>query len=101
MEVQIATLAGGSLDAWCDCALRSRLEPMQKVARMLRNQEELLLNWFRAKGQLSSGSGEGLNNKTRVVTRRAYGLRAFNAREIALYQALGRLPEPQCAHRLS
>jgi len=25
------------------------MEPMQKVARMLRAHEELLLNWFRAK----------------------------------------------------
>jgi transposase len=91
--------AGGFLDAWCDRALRSRLEPMQKVARMLRNHEELLLNWFRAKGQLSSGSVEGLNNKCRVVTRRAYGFRTFNATEIALYHTLGRLPEPECAHR--
>jgi len=91
--------AGGFLDAWCDRTLRSRLEPMQKVARMLRNHEELLLNWFRAKGQLSSGSVEGLNNKCRVVTRRAYGFRTFNATEIALYHTLGRLPEPETAHR--
>ena len=91
--------AGGFLDAWCECALRSRLEPTQKVARLLRNQEEQLVNWFRAKGQLSSGSVEGLNNKTRVATRRAYGFRTFNATEIALYQTLGRLPEPECAHR--
>ena len=72
---------------------------MQKVARMLRNHEELLLNWFRAKGQLSNGSVEGLTNKTRVVTRQAYGFRTFNATEVALYHTLGRLPEPECAHR--
>ena len=41
--------AAGFLDAWCDRALRSRLEPMQKVARMLKNHEGLLMNWFRAK----------------------------------------------------
>jgi transposase len=79
--------------------MRSRLEPMRKVARMLRNHEELLLNWFRAKGQLSSGSVEGLNNKCRVVTRRAYGFRTFNATEVALYHTLGRLPEPDSTHR--
>jgi len=93
------TWAGGFLDAWCERAMRSRLEPMRKVARMLRNHEELLLNWFRAKGQLSSGSVEGLNNKCRVVTRRAYGFRTFNATEVALYHTLGRLPEPDSTHR--
>lgn len=43
--------------------MRSRLEPMMKVARMLRAHEELILNWFRAKGEISSGAVEGLNNK--------------------------------------
>jgi transposase len=75
--------------------LRSRLEPMEKVARMLRTHEELLLNWFRAKGEISSGVVESLNNKIRVVTRRSYGFRTFDAMEIALYHTLGRLPEPE------
>ena len=37
--------AGGFLDYWCFRALRSRLEPMKKVARMLRAHEPLLLNF--------------------------------------------------------
>src|ERR687887_36321 len=44
--------AGAFLDYWCFRAMRSRLEPMKKVARMLRAHEELLLNWFKAKGEL-------------------------------------------------
>jgi transposase len=69
--------AGAFLDYWCARALRSRLEPMKKVARMLRTHEPLILNWFRAKGERSSAAVEGLNNKIRVVTRRSYGLRTF------------------------
>jgi transposase len=88
------TWAGGFLDHWTWLALRSRLEPMQKVAKMLRSHRELLLNWFRAKGELSSGAVEGMNNKIRVVTRRSYGFRTYRAMEIALYHNLGRLPEP-------
>jgi transposase len=91
--------AGDWLAIWCERALRSRLEPMKKVARMLRAHEELLLNWFRAKGEISSGAVEGLNNKIRVVTRRSYGFRTYNAMEIALYHTLGRLPEPESTHR--
>ena len=49
--------------------MRSRLEPMKKVARMLRKHDPLLLNWFKAKGEVSSGVVEGLNNKIRVVNR--------------------------------
>lgn len=91
--------AAAFLDVWCTRALRSRIEPMKKVARMLRTHEELLLNWFRAKGEISSGAVEGLNNKIRVVTRRSYGFRTFDAMEIALYHTLGRLPEPETTHR--
>ncbi len=87
------------LDYWTWRALRSRIEPMMRVARMLRAHQELLLNWFRAKGEISSGAVEGLNNKIRVVTRRSYGFRTYDAMEIALYHTLGRLPEPALTHR--
>ena len=93
------TWAGASLDYWCYRAMRSRLDPMTKVARMLRAPEALLLNWFRGKGEISAGAVEGLNNKIRVVTRRSYGFRTYNAMEMALYHALGRLPEPESAHK--
>jgi hypothetical protein len=52
----------------------------------------------RAKGEISTGAVEGLNNKIRVVTRRSYGFRTFEAMEIALYHTLGRLPE-QLPHK--
>jgi transposase len=87
------------LGYWCARALRSRLEPMKKVARMLRAHEPLILNWFEAKGELSSAAVEGLNNKIRVVTRRSYGFRTYRAMELALYHSLGRLPEPRLTHR--
>lgn len=87
------------LDYWCERAMRSRLEPMQKVARMLRSHQPLLMNWFRAKGELSSGPVEGLNNKIRVITRRSYGLRTYKVMELSLYHNLGRLPEPESTHR--
>jgi len=52
-------------------ALRLRLfafaAPMKKVARMWRSHEELILNWFQAKGEISTVE-EGLNHKIRVVT---------------------------------
>jgi transposase len=91
--------AGGFLDVWCQRVMRSRIEPLKKVARMLQRHDELILNWFRAKGEISSGVVEGLNNKIRVVTRRSYGFRTYEAMEIALYHTLGRLPEPEETHR--
>jgi hypothetical protein len=93
------TWAGYFLSVWTERALRSRLEPMKKVARMLRSHEDLLMNWFKAKSEISSGAVEGLNNRIRVVTRRSYGFRSYKAMEIALYHKLARLPEPnESAH---
>ncbi len=42
---------------------------------------------------------EGLNNKVKVTTRKASGYRSFRTMEVALYHTLGKLPEPECAHR--
>ncbi len=58
-----------------------------------------VLNWFRAKGEISTGAVEGLNNKIRVVTRRSYGFRTCDAMEMVLYHTLGRLREPESAHK--
>ena len=63
--------AGRFLDRWCTRTMRSRLDPMKKVARMLRSHRALVLNWFRAKGQFSSGIVEGFNGKARVTTKKA------------------------------
>jgi transposase len=84
---------------WVTTTLRSRIEPMKKVARMIRRHEALILNWFRAKGEISNGTVEGLNGRGRVVTKRAYGFRSFRALEVALYHDLGRLPVPKFTHR--
>jgi transposase len=89
---------GAFRDYWTQRALRSRLEPMKRVARMRRSHEALNLNWFKAKGEISTGPVEGRNNKVRVVTRRSYGFRTYKAMELALYHNLGRLPEPENSH---
>jgi transposase len=91
--------AGKFLDEWTTRVMRSRLEPMKKVARTLRNHRELILNWFRAKGEVSSGAVEGLNNKVKLVTRKSYGFRTANVAKLALLHNLGRLPEPKFTHQ--
>jgi transposase len=87
------------LDRWCIRAMRSKIEPMKKMARTLRAHRPLLLNWFRAKGAVSAGTVEGFNNKAKLTLRKSYGFRTYTAMEIALYHALGSLPEPPVTHR--
>lgn len=98
-EYASPTWAGKFLDEWTTRVMRSRLEPLKKVARTLRNHRELILNWFRAKGELSAGAVEGLNNKVKLVTRKSYGFRTTQVAKLALLHTLGRLPEPESTHR--
>jgi transposase len=92
------TWASLFLDFWCRETMRSRIEPMKKIAAMLRTHRELLLNYFKAKKEFSSGVVEGLNNKAKLTMRKSYGFRTFRITELALYHALGKLPEPELTH---
>ena len=55
---------------------------MKKIARMLRTHRPLLLNYFKAKEEFSSGVVEGLNNKAKLTMRKSYGFRACRILEI-------------------
>jgi transposase len=87
------------LDRWCTRTMRSRIEPMKKMAVQLRNHRALLLNWFKARAAISLGAVEGLNNRLKLTIRKSYGFRSFRCTEIALYHAMGDLPEPPTTHR--
>ena len=90
--------AGKVLDEWCRQVMRSRIEPMKKIARSLRQHRERILNYFRAQKLLSSGVVEGLHNKAKLTMRKSYGFRTFRTLELALYHSLGKLPEPESTH---
>lgn len=90
-EYTSATWAGKFLDQWCTQVMRSKLEPMKKVAKTIRKHKSLLLNFFEAKGQLSLGAVEGQNNKAKVVIRKSYGFKTAEVLKIMLYHKLGKL----------
>jgi transposase len=94
-DVNKATRAVGFLDSWCKRTMQSKIEPMKKIAKMLRSHQELILNWFHAKDQISLGAVEGLNNKAKTTSKKAYGFRSYEVARIALFQTLGDLPEPK------
>ena len=54
--------------------MRSRLEPFKKLVRMLRPHLDGLLAW--TKLRLSNGALEGMNNKIKLVSHRAFGFRS-------------------------
>ena len=96
-----AIWAGKFLDQWCEMVMRSGIAPMKAKAKMLQSHRDLLLNYFRAKKEYSSGVVEGLNTKVKLVTRKAFGFRKAETLKIALFHTLGRLPEPKSAHRFA
>jgi transposase len=98
-DYKSAWWAGKFLDEWTGRVMRSRLEPMKKIARSIRTHRPLILNWFRARGQVSSGAVEGLNNKVKLVTRKSYGFRTAKVAKLALLHNLGDLPEPKRTHK--
>ena len=58
---------------WYGWAIRSRLAPVQKVARMLKRHLPNILTWFAHR--LTNGPIEGLNNKIQGLIKRAFGYR--------------------------
>ena len=87
------------LKKWCTRAMRSRLEPMKDFVRTIRAHQPLIMNWFKAKKQFSSGIVEGMNRKVNLVTRRSFGFRSYEVLKIALFHTMGGLPEPEFTHR--
>jgi transposase len=82
----------------CFRTMRSKIEPMKDVAKMLRRHQGPILNWFRAQKKFNNGIVEGLNLKWNLTVRKAFGFRTFNALQIASFHQLGDLPEPPSTH---
>jgi transposase len=88
------TWAGWFIDGWTANVMRSRIPQLKKFALTLRNHKPLILNWFRAKGLVSSAVVEALNSNAKLAIRKARGFRTFEALETSLFHRLGKLPEP-------
>lgn len=93
-----ATWAGKFLDDWIRRTMLSRIEPMKKVAKTLKNHRTLIMNWFAVHGKLSSGIVEAMNNTAKLTIRKSYGFRQYKTLEYALYHKLGELPMPKLTH---
>ncbi len=87
------------LRKWCARAMRSRLDPIKKFVATLRRHEDLLMNYFVADKEFSSGVVEGLNLKVNLGIRKAFGYKSFDVMKTALFHQLGDLPEPDLTHR--
>ena len=77
------------LEQWCRTAGESDLQPMKKVAATIRKHKDGILAWYDYK--TSNAIVEGINNKIKVMKRRAYGYRDqryFNLRLLGLHDRI-------------
>jgi transposase len=63
-------------DSWAGRAMRSRLEPMKDVAKMLRRHREGLLNY--TKHRITNAAAEGFNSIIQTLKANARGFRSFD-----------------------
>jgi transposase len=61
------------IQKWLNWAVRSKIEPVKKFARMLKRQRDGILAYFDSR--LTSGAVEGVNSRIQEVKRRAKGFR--------------------------
>ena len=62
-------------DKWYDWAIRSRLEPVKKVAVRFKRHLPHILNWF--KHRITTGPAEGFNSRIQSTKSAARGFRNF------------------------
>ena len=83
--------------SWYGWAIRSRLEPIKKVARMLKSHLPGLLSYFRH--HVTNGIAEGFNSKIQSIKSAARGFRSFANYRLRILFYCGKLdlvPEIAC-----
>ena len=75
------------LDEWLAWAARSRLAPFVKLARTVRKHAVGILAYLDTR--MTNGPVEGINNKLRVIARRAYGFHSHGALISMLFLCCG------------
>ena len=84
---------------WYNWAVRSRLEPIKQVAKMIKNHWDSVIN--AAVSSISNARAEGINAKIQEIKRKAHGYRNRAHFRLAIYFHLGGLdlaPESLHAH---
>jgi len=83
------------LQSWLWQAAHSRLDPIKRFARMVKTHIEGILAWTTLR--ISNGTSEGINNKVKLVSHRAFGFRTATYFMTAIYHVCANLPLPAWA----
>ncbi|QRK06086.1 ISL3 family transposase [Archangium violaceum] len=89
MDYRQPVRASEHLDGWSRWASRSKLKPFVRLAKTVRKHKQGIVAYTQT--GLSNGVVEGLNNKIRLVMRRAYGFRNTAALNAMVFLCCGGL----------
>lgn len=81
--------AGAYFDAWSTRAMRSRIEPIKKVVKMLRRHRQGLLNY--TKHRITNAAAEGFNSVIQTIKANARGFRSFDNFRVRVLFFCGKL----------
>lgn len=77
------------LNQWCTNVMRSKVEPMKKVAAMIRNHFDGILAWVHSRQ--TNGFLEAINGLFQAAKRRARGYRSFRTIRVVIFLIAGKL----------
>jgi transposase len=77
------------LNRWYSWAIRSRLEPMKKVARTIKLHRDGILRWFDSK--IANGLIEGINSLVQAAKAKARGYRSLRNLMAIIYLIAGKI----------
>lgn len=85
-DIQVAEYA---IKKWLSWAVRSRLEPIKKFAKMIKTHYSSVLQYFESK--LTAGLTEGINSRIQEIKRRDKGFRNIDYFIPVIYLEAGNL----------
>jgi transposase len=77
------------LEAWCTGVMRSKVEPMKKVAKMIRGHLDGIVAWTRTRQ--TNGFLEAINGLFQAAKRRARGFTRFSTMRMVIFLIAGKL----------
>ena len=96
-ECRNEAFAERHFERWYSWAVRCRLAPVKKVAKMLKKHLSGLLSYFRHR--ITNGATEGFNSKIQAIKAAARGFRRFENYRLRILFFCGRLDlRPEVAH---
>ncbi len=78
--------------SWKDGLKWKRLEPFQKVVRMVESHWEGIVSWCKEENRVPLGFVEGLNSRIRKIQSQGYGYKDINHMDLKILTCM--LPEP-------